>query len=96
MIQRIENLKMKNLNIVIRGYTSLSNIQFGYAVARATALHLATEALAKRTDTPYRLPKMTCDEIISLPEISHQPTQRENFAVLVGRRFGANPRSNDN
>jgi len=48
MIQRIENLKMKNLNIVIRGYTSLSNIQFGYAVVRATALHLASEALAKK------------------------------------------------
>ena len=45
MIQRIKNRKF--LNIGVRGYTSLSNIQFGYAVTRATALHLAIEALAK-------------------------------------------------
>ena len=37
-----------NLNMAIRGYTSLSNIRFGHAVTWATALHLATGALANR------------------------------------------------
>jgi hypothetical protein len=43
-------IKKMSLNISIRGYASLSSIRFGHAVTRATALHLATGALAnKRT-----------------------------------------------